>query len=182
MPFGRFRPAGLETIFARSTLLMRRLSFLVIAAFVVSLGACDESDDGAYLEFVGGGFMFNYRLAEAFYGFVARPLREIPEGTIIEAQFEDPSGGAPLVVTQIAKDYRQEFSFHSPPVKGVVAGRDYKVELRLLSAGDRKLLASYSTSFRSSADQAVLPDAPTVVGPGYLRNPEATEKPQPPGG
>lgn len=158
---------------------MKRLLVLVAAAFVLALSACDESSDEPYLEFAGGGFMFNYRIAEVFYGFVARPLREIPEGTILEAQFEDPSGGAPLVVTQVAKDYRQEFSFHSPPVKGVVAGRDYKVELRLLSAGDREVLASYNTTFRSSADQSILPSAPTVVGPGYLRNPALQKEPQP---
>jgi hypothetical protein len=75
------------------------------AASVVLLASCSgsESDDRPYLEFIGGGFIFNYRLAEADYGFVAKPVRRIPAGTILEAVFEDPNGGEPIVVRNTAK-------------------------------------------------------------------------------
>jgi hypothetical protein len=51
-------------------------------------------------------------------------------------------------------------------VRGVRAGRDYRVEVRLLEPGGR-LLASYARTFRSDVDQEVLPGRAPVVGPGY---------------
>jgi hypothetical protein len=59
-----------------------------------------------------------------------------------------------------------EYVFRSPPVRGVKAGRDYRVEVRLLEPGGR-VLATYARTFRSDLDQAVLPGRAPVVGPGY---------------
>ena len=128
--------------------------------------ACAE-DDGPYLEFLGGGFVFNYRLAEADYGFVVKRLRRIPDGTIIEAVLENPAGGAPFVLRDTASWDRLEYVFRSPPVRGVQAGRDYRVEVRLLDPADRRVIATYARTFRSDVDQEVLPERAPVVGPGY---------------
>lgn len=133
--------------------------------------ACSPGEgDGPYLEFLGGGFVFNYRLAEADYGFVVKRLRRIPEGTIIEARLENPAGGAPFVIRETASWDRLEYVFRSPPVRGVQAGRDYRVEVRLLEPGGR-LLATYARTFRSDVDQEVLPERAPVVGPGYQAAP-----------
>lgn len=145
------------------------------------LVACD-SGDGPYVEFLGGGFVFDDEIAATYLGFIVRELRDIPEETILEARFEDPTGGPPLVTTQTAASPHRDFSFRSPPLKGVVAGRDYEVELRLLSAEDRRLLASYSTSFRPSAEQAgipasIPPAAPVVAGPGDPAVPQVGRRP-----
>ena len=67
------------------------------------LAGCGDDPDTPYLEFTGGGFIFNYRIGEAFYGFVVKPRREIPENTEIVAEFEDPAGGDPIIVTALAK-------------------------------------------------------------------------------
>lgn len=146
-----------------------RLRRFLSGALLVLLSGCSgsESDNRPYLEFIGGGFIFNYRLAEADYGFVAKPLRRIPEGTILEATFENPSGGAPIVIRQKAKWGRSQYVFRTPPVRGVKAHHDYRVELRLLDAEDRHVIASYTKSFRSDVDQSILPERPPVVGPGY---------------
>ncbi len=131
--------------------------------------ACSPGGDGnePYLEFIGGGFIFNYRLAEADYGFVVKPKRRIPDGTILEATFENPSGGAPLVVREAARWGRLQYVFRSSPVHGVKANRDYRVELRLLDPTDGHVLATYTKTFRSDVDQSILPESPPVVGPGY---------------
>jgi hypothetical protein len=143
------------------------LSALILGA---SLAACESghSDDKPYLAFVGGGFVFNYRLATADYGFVARALRTIPAGSIIEAVFENPGGGSPIVLRQNTKAGRSSYVFRTPPLQGVRANHDYQVVLRLLSPGQGEF-ASYRKSFRSQAGQDVLPVAPPVVGPGYQR-------------
>jgi hypothetical protein len=93
-------------------------------------------------------------------------LRRIPEGTIIEAQLENPAGGAPFVLREAAAWDRLEYVFRSPPVRGVRAERDYRVEVRLLEPGG-KVFASYARTFRSDVDQSVLPEKAPVVGPGH---------------
>ena len=139
---------------------------LTLAALALAAACSPGEGDGPYLEFLGGGFVFNYRLAEADYGFVVKRLRRIPEGTIIEARLEDPAGGEPFVIRETASWDRLEYVFRSPPVRGVRAGRDYRVEVRLLEPGGR-LLATYARTFRSDVDQEVLPERAPVVGPGH---------------
>ena len=144
---------------------------LSLGALLLAAACSPGAGDGPYLEFLGGGFVFNYRLAEADYGFVVKRLRRIPDGTILEARLEDPAGGAPFVIRETASWDRLEYVFRSPPVRGVRAGRDYRVEVRLLEPGGR-LLATYARTFRSDVDQEVLPERAPVVGPGHQPAPQ----------
>ncbi len=138
--------------------------------------ACSSDDPSRpYIEFIGGGFIFNYRLAEADYGFVVKPVRSIPAGTLLEAVFEDPAGGDPLRVRQTARDGMLQYTFRSPSVHRVMANRPYHAELRLLDPATGNELARYERTFTSDVDQAVLPDRPPVIGPGYQTNPEAKQ-------
>jgi hypothetical protein len=52
-------------------------------------------------------------------------------------------------------------------LQGVKADRDYRVALRLLDPTGVKVIARYGRTFRSGLDQGVLPEGPTVVGPGH---------------
>jgi len=153
---------------------MRSAIGLLLLLVLVGLPACDEAaDDKPYVEFAGGGFIFNYNLAQAYYGFVIRTRRGIPPGTILEAQFEDPAGGPALPVRQVARQGGVEYSFRTPPVEGVKAERDYQVVLRLIEPESQRVIATYSRAFRSTADQDILPEKPLTVGPGYQPNPES---------
>lgn len=148
---------------------------MVVIAFV--LVACSEGDsDKPYFEFLGGGFIFNYRLAQADYGFVAKAVRRIPQGTIIEAVFENPSGGEPIIMRETAKWGRMQYTFRTPPVHGVKANRDYRVELRLRNPADQHVIATYGKTFRSDVDQSILPEHPTVVGPGHQPAPRKADQ------
>ena len=146
--------------------------FICAAVIGAVLAACsgEDFDDKPYLAFAGGGFIFNYRLATADYGFVARVQRTLPAGSVIEAEFEDPGGGEPIVLSQEARAGRSSYVFRTPPLQGVRADYDYQVVLRLLDEGGKEI-ASYRRSYRSSADQSMLPARPTVVGPGHLPAP-----------
>jgi hypothetical protein len=141
----------------------------VLAALLAGLvAACDEApEDKPYLEFAGGGFIFNYRIAEAYYGFVARVVRALPEGAILEAELENPSGGAPFILRQVSHKTQFAYSFQSPPLEGVEAERDYRVELRLLDGAEGRVIARYSRTFQSDLGQEALPRQPLAVGPGY---------------
>lgn len=138
-----------------------------------ALAGCGDDPDRPYVEFLGGGFVFNYRLAEADYGFVIKPLRTFPPGTVLEALFEDPAGGPELPVRQTARSGMLQYTFRSPPVHGVVAGRPYRATLRLLDPETGAEFARYVHDYTSNVDQAVLPTVPPVVGPGYHPNPDA---------
>ncbi|TMJ41768.1 MAG: hypothetical protein E6G89_05580 [Alphaproteobacteria bacterium] len=121
---------------------MRKIALLILVLF---LAGCGENPNAPYLAFAGGGFVFNYRNAEAFYGFIARPVRTLPEGGVIEAQ--------------------------SPLLTGIVAKHDYKVVLRLIDAQGKEI-AQYEQKFHTDVDQSTLPNQPLVVGPGYQQNPD----------
>ncbi|MDJ0949866.1 MAG: hypothetical protein QNJ94_13190 [Alphaproteobacteria bacterium] len=151
---------------------VRKAMFVAIVALAIA--ACDEArDDTPYLEFVGGGFIFNYNVAEAYYGFVARARREIPPGTVLEAEFENPDGGSPFLVRQTARAGQIDYTFRSPSLQGVKAEVDYRVELRLVNPASREVMARYARAFQSSADQDILPKQPLVIGPSYEANPNS---------
>ena len=143
--------------------------------FALTLAACDGEEQGPYFEFAGGGFVFNYRYADATYGFVARVLRKPPADGVLEAVFQDPAGGPDIVLRQPVRPGRSSYKFETPPLTGVEKAVDYRVELRLLApvaAGAEsgaEVLASIARTFRSSQDQAVLPREGLGTGPGYHR-------------
>ena len=97
---------------------------------------------------------------------MVKRLRRMPEGAVLEARMENPAGGEPFVLRQAAANDRIEHVFRTPPVSGVRAGVDYRVEVRVLEANGRAL-AAYARTFRSDVDQAVLPERAPVVGPGF---------------
>jgi len=147
---------------------------LLLGLLLLAVAGCeDEADGKPHVEFLGGGFIFNYNLSEAYYGFVVKVTRRIPTGTILEAEFENPGGGPALLVQKIAREGGVEYSFRSPAVEGVEAGRDYKVVLRLSEPDSRQVIASYSRTFRSTADQSILPKVPLTVGPAYQATPDS---------
>jgi hypothetical protein len=148
-----------------------------LAAVFLLIG-CD-GDKGPYFSFAGGGFVANYRIGEVYYGFVAKPERRLPEGSVVEARLEDPAGGPEIVIDTPTRSGQLQYMFRTPPVKGVRKDKDYRVELRLLDGPQGAVLGSVSRTFRSAADQSELPDKPLVVGPGYMPNPDndITKKP-----
>ncbi|MFZ5675768.1 MAG: hypothetical protein ACOZAM_22650 [Pseudomonadota bacterium] len=135
------------------------------------LTACGEDPNAPYLSFAGGGFVFNYRNAEAFYGFVAKPLRTLPEGGTIEAQFEVPGSPEPAKVTEKIVTGQVQYAFKSPGLTGIQPKRDYKAVMRLLDSQGKEV-ARYEQNFHTDVDQSTLPNQPLVVGPGYEKNPD----------
>jgi len=102
----------------------RALSIFVLLAAVL-LSACKESGD--YLAVAGGGFVFNYRIAEATYGIALAPMRELPADAVVEATLENPAGGEPIVIRKEGPFNPTRIAFQTPPIQGVVKGKPYKV-------------------------------------------------------
>ncbi|MGE0005940.1 MAG: hypothetical protein AB7S92_10130 [Parvibaculaceae bacterium] len=147
--------------------MMRKIVLLTLGLL---LAGCGEDPNSPYLSFAGGGFIFNYRNAVAFYGFVAKPLRSLPDGSVIEAQFEVPGSPEPAVKREKVVRGQVQYSFKSPDLTGIVPHHRYKAVMRLIDAQGKEV-ARYERDFHTDVDQASLPDQPLVVGPGYQRNP-----------
>ena len=145
-----------------------------LAAFLALLALAGCSDDTPHVVVSGGGIIFNYRIAEATAGIVAEVARTLPEGGAVEASFENPAGGDPIVETKTVTGDRRRYSFVTPPLHGIKADTDYVVVVRVLDAAVNEV-ERVETSIHSDVDQSVLPKVPLTVGPGYARNPAAIE-------
>lgn len=125
------------------------------------------------LEIVGGGFVFNYREAEAYYGFAAEVRRPLPPGSVLQAHFENPSGGDDLVTSERMSARTRHYALRSPPLQGIKANRPYKVTIRVLDRTRKNVLFQVERHYESRISSAALPEIPLTVGPGYHRNPAA---------
>lgn len=147
---------------------------IVLVTALLAIGWLTREDPASkpYLDIVGRGFLFNYRVADTTYGFTAMVIRPLAVGSTIEAVFEDPSGAEPHVVRKRVGTDTVRYGFQSPPVRGVEAGRPYRVDVRVLSRQGDAVLWTHSFEVRSQLFDQVLPDRPLTVGPGYARNPD----------
>jgi hypothetical protein len=156
-----------------------RASGRSVAVLIVALLAGCSGDEGDYLVISGGGFVFNYRNADAHYGIVVGAERPLPDGSVIQVSFENPAGGAPVVVTKPAKPDVPRYDFETPGLKGIVKDQPYKVTAVLKDSSGAEL-QRLEKSYRSDISQEVLPERPLAIGPGYQQNIDRSETPFPP--
>lgn len=154
---------------------MNGMMKLTVAVALVSglLAGCGEEESKPYFTFAGGGFIFNYRNADAYYGFVLKPVRTTPEGAELEVDFELPQLGQHDIQRIRLREGQLQYAFRSPDLSNIKRNHPYKVVVRVLSDGIE--LASYTKTFATDIDQSSLPREPLVVGPGYQPNPELSQ-------
>jgi hypothetical protein len=136
------------------------------------LAGCGEDKDAPYVEYMGGGFIFNYRTADHFYGFVIRPLRSLPEGAVLEVEFEVPGKDGKIVQREPVREGQLQYKFQTPSLRGIVKDHRYRTQVRLIGK-DGGLLGTVERSFYTSLDQSKLPGEPLTTGPAYNPNPAA---------
>lgn len=149
-----------------------RATFALSALVSLALAGCRESGgEGEHFELSGRLFVFNYRVATVQYLVTLKPLKPVGEGEVAITTFENPAGGAAIVVRQKIWPLNDKVTINSPPLECVVKDRPYKVSIRIENAKG-ELMQALETTMVSSQDQSVLPDKPLVVGPFYDPNPE----------
>lgn len=150
------------------------LAALAVVAVLAAIGWATRQDpkDKPLLAILGGGFMFNYRVAEVFYGFTAQVTKPLETGSVIEARFENPAGGADLVVRERVSAITDRYALRSPPIRGVEANRPYHVAVRVLDRTESRELWATTLNFTSRIGDEAVPDKPLVIGPGYTKNPQ----------
>jgi hypothetical protein len=138
---------------------------------LLALAGCEDEEKPA-ASFAGGGFVFNYRIGEAFYGVVVKTESELPSEAVIEAEFQDPAGGEPIVVSETVQSGRRKYMLRTRPLKGIQKNVPYKVVVRVLDGPGGQPIERIERSFKSDIDQSIMPEGPLVIGPGYTPNPE----------
>lgn len=150
---------------------MRTGTGLAVIVALIALAGCQRQSDGGPTELDGRHFVFNYRVSTATYLINLARKQPIPEGSFAIAEFENPLGGAPLVVKEKIFPLWDRITLQSPPVHCVHKDRPYAVTIRLVDADDRTI-QTIKTVVISDVDQSVLAAKPLVVGPVYTVNPE----------
>jgi len=145
---------------------------LVLTLLAVGWMTGEDPAQKPYLGIAGGGFIFNYREADVYYGFTANVLKPLPVGSWLVAEFEDPGGGPPLAVETRLHARSVRYGVRSPSVRGVKAGRPYHVSIRIYDYSRTELIWAGEKDFVSQIDDSVVPDKPLTIGPGYYPNPD----------
>ena len=151
---------------------MNRLKSLLILPLLLAFAACQRETGPDPLQLTGKMFIFNYRLAYATYMVTLMKTEPVPEGSTITAEFENPAGGAPILLTRKLFQKLDKVVLESPDVTCVRRAKPYKVAIRV-EGPDGALLQSLETSVISNLDQDIMPAKALVVGPAYDKNPEA---------
>lgn len=144
-------------------------AFALLAALV--LASCQRPAEEGPLELAGHVFIFNYRLSTAVYEVALNKVGDIPEGSSVRTEYDNPAGGPPLVTTTKIYPFWKKVALESPPLRCVVKGRPYAVKITLLGP-DGAELQKIETTITSTLDQSILAAKPLVIGPAYDRNPE----------
>ena len=150
---------------------MNRLKSLLILPLLLASTACQRETGPDPLQLTGKMFIFNYRLAYATYMVTLTKTEPVPEGSTIIAEFENPAGGKPILLTRKLFQKLEKVVLESPDVTCVRRAKPYRVAIRV-EGPDGALLQSLETSVISNLDQDVMPAKALVVGPAYDKNPE----------
>jgi hypothetical protein len=143
------------------------MAAMLLALVLLPTGCGEDDASTPYLKIAGGSFVYNYRYATMNYGFVAKPLKPLPEGSRLEATFEVPGSAEPFTAKLPTQPGKMTYAFESPPLQGVVKGKPYKATLRLLDAETGRELARLEQHYKTDTDQASLPSKAPVKGVGY---------------
>ena len=156
-------------------------SIVVGAALIAAaaLGACRDTgkeSEGKLFEISGKIFVFNYRLARATYVVTLRPLQPMGEGQVAVASFQNPAGGAPIVIEQKVWPKLDKVTLESPALTCIVKNKPYAIAISIKGA-DGAVLQKIDTTLMSTQDQSILPDRPLVIDQLYTANPDLVGHP-----
>ncbi|MEH3125930.1 hypothetical protein [Agrobacterium cavarae] len=147
------------------------MRWLTLPLILLVLAGCQREEQRDVAKISGRMFVFNYRVAVATYLVTLQTQVPIEEGSVIEAEFENPRGGDALTVSERLFPKNSKIVLQSPPVECVRQDRPYKVTIRL-RAPDGHVMQTLETKVTSDTNQSLLPAKPLVVGPLYIPNPE----------
>ena len=151
------------------------VAFTLLTILLGTLSACQREAEERYISVKGKIFIFNVRLARAFYEVTLNRHEAVPDGSMVVAQFEDPAGGPPFVSSQRVFPKMTRIDLQSPDATCIVEDRPYRIVIELKDP-EGAVLQKIETTLVSTADQTLLPATSLVTGPAYDRNEAAFGK------
>lgn len=149
-------------------------AFLLTLLGIIALSACRQADDGNYVRLAGNVFIFNYREAVATYVISLQRLRRLPPDSQWRATFDNPEGGAPQVIIRKIFPGMGNIPVESEPVYCITKGKPYAYKIEIVA--ENRTLQTISGTMISTLSQDILPEKPLVIGPGYEKNPDASQQ------
>jgi hypothetical protein len=150
---------------------VRALAILSLLLTLALTGGCQREAE-EYISINGKVFIFNIRVARAFYMLTLNRLPSTPDDAVVVAEFEDPSGGPPLVKEQKVFPKMTRIDLQSPDVDCIAVGKPYKIHIVLKDAEGREL-QTIDTTLTSTLDSSMLPEKALFEGPVYTRDKDA---------
>jgi ABC-type cobalamin transport system permease subunit len=154
---------------------MTRWLLLPAVLLVALASGCQREEAKDHVSVNGKIFIFNIRLARAYYALTLNRLPAMPDDGVVTVAFEDPAGGPALISTQKVFAHMNRIDLQSPDLACVIAGKPYKIHITAADAAG-KTLQTIDTTLVSTLDQTVIPAHSLVVGAAYDRNPQAFGK------
>ncbi|MBN9671293.1 hypothetical protein [Roseibium aggregatum] len=130
-----------------------------------------------YAEITGGGFIYNYRIADIRSGITVGLQKPLPLGTRLVAEFENPAGGT-ISIEKAVSHARRTYSFETPSLSGVEAQHSYAAVLRVIDPHTGREIERHEKVLKSTVVPKAMPSKPLTIGPGYFPNPDLTPGPK----
>ena len=97
-----------------------RLLFCLLSFALALAASCrDSGKGGEYFVLDGKLFVFNYRVATATYLVNIKAVKPVGEGQVAVVSFEDPAGGAAIVVREKIWPATSKTTINSPPITNI---------------------------------------------------------------
>ncbi|WP_428650226.1 hypothetical protein [Roseibium sp.] len=132
--------------------------------------------NASYAEITGGGFIYNYRIADIKSGITVGLVKPLPAGTRLIAEFENPEGGK-IEIEDTVSEGKRNYSFETPSLTGVEAEHTYLAVLHVIDAQSGEEIERHEKGLKSTVAPKVLPKKALTIGPGYHINPEIRPAP-----
>ncbi len=132
---------------------MRKRELIMQMGALAILTACGEDPSKPYLKIVGGGFTNSIADNIVTYSVVAKRLKSLPSGSVIEASFDLPDSNRKFVMVEPSNPSTDKYLFESEPLHGLKKGAPLTVKLRLLDSAGGNVLAEVEKTFQSDDDQ-----------------------------
>ncbi len=131
----------------------------------------------SYTEITGGGFIYNYRIADIKSGITVGLVKPLPVGTLLVAEFENPAGGT-IEVRHTVSSGKRNYSFETPSLTDVKAERTYMAVLHVIDSQTGREIERQEKGLKSSVAPEAMPKKPLTIGPGYNPNPDLWPAPK----
>ena len=125
---------------------------LLVAPCMIALFGCGDDSKKPYLKIVGGGFNNSVVSQTVTLVIVAKRMKALPSGSVIEAEFELPDSDQKFIVTHPSESPGDKYMFESEPLHGVKKGVPLQVKLHLLTAAGGTEIAQFEKTFVSDAN------------------------------